>query len=239
MFVKSIEYVFRQICIVSLCYTKNSARMEKISAETEMTSVLFEAILIDNGIIPEVLHDPPKYVLHVTYPPNLEVDFGTMLLPKDVAVRPKIREWYTETDSYYVLVMTGMDEPWCENSTQFMYLYWCIGNIPETNISAGHVYAPYLGPRPRKDTGAHRYVFILYRQPEKLDFDLPNLYRDRNDVRRTCFSTRKFWTHYNLTPTASNFYLSKYNETLPFPRTIRKSPSWILPTALPTIFSFM
>lgn len=66
MFIKSIEYIFRQICIVSLCYTKNSARMERISAETEMTSVLFEAILIDNGIIPEVLHDPPKYVLHVS-----------------------------------------------------------------------------------------------------------------------------------------------------------------------------
>lgn len=56
-------------------------------------------------------------MLQVTYPPNLEVDFGTMLLPKDVAVRPKIREWYTETDSYYVLVMTGEKAVCCDLET--------------------------------------------------------------------------------------------------------------------------
>jgi len=39
-----------------------------------------------------------------------------------------------------------------------------VGNIPEENIAKGEVLAEYVGPAPPKNTGKHRYVFLLYKQ---------------------------------------------------------------------------
>lgn len=44
------------------------------------------------------------------------------------------------------------------------FRHWIVGNIPEENVAKGEVLAEYVGPAPPKDTGKHRYVFLLYKQ---------------------------------------------------------------------------
>lgn len=44
------------------------------------------------------------------------------------------------------------------------FRHWLVGNIPEENIAKGEILAEYVGPAPPKNTGKHRYVFLLYKQ---------------------------------------------------------------------------
>lgn len=53
--------------------------------------------------------------------------------------------------------------------------HWLVGNILGGNISSGEVLSAYVGSGPPPDTGLHRYVFLVYKQPGKLSFDEPRL----------------------------------------------------------------
>lgn len=44
------------------------------------------------------------------------------------------------------------------------FRHWLVGNIPEENVAKGEVLAEYVGPAPPKNTGKHRYVFLIYKQ---------------------------------------------------------------------------
>jgi len=44
------------------------------------------------------------------------------------------------------------------------FRHWLVGNIPEENIAKGEILAEYVGPAPPKNTGKHRYVFLVYKQ---------------------------------------------------------------------------
>ena len=53
----------------------------------------------------------------------------------------------------------------------FVFFFYFRGNIPDGDIGKGDVICDYLQPFPIKGTGYHRYVFILYKQEKKLDFN--------------------------------------------------------------------
>lgn len=44
-------------------------------------------------------------------------------------------------------------------------------NIPNDDIAKGETIVPYLQPFPPKGIGYQRYIFILYKQNKKLNFD--------------------------------------------------------------------
>lgn len=49
--------------------------------------------------------------------------------------------------------------------------HWLVVNIPGNNVSEGEVLSGYIGSGPPQGTGIHRYVYILYKQPGKLQFN--------------------------------------------------------------------
>lgn len=53
--------------------------------------------------------------------------------------------------------------------------HWIVVNIPGNDISKGDTVAEYVGSGPPPDTGLHRYVFLVYKQQHKHDFDEPKL----------------------------------------------------------------
>lgn len=48
-------------------------------------------------------------------------------------------------------------------------------NIPGNDISKGDTVIEYVGAGPPPDTDLHRYVFLVYKQQHKHDFDEPIL----------------------------------------------------------------
>src|SRR5690349_17739290 len=72
-----------------------------------------------------------------------------------------------------------------------------VGNIPGSDIEKGEVLSAYIGSGPPPDTGLHRYVFLIYKQPGKLSFDEPRL-TNRSGDNRGCFQIQKFAEKYGL-----------------------------------------
>lgn len=73
----------------------------------------------------------------------------------------------------------------------------------------------YIGAGPPKDTGLHRYVFLLYAYPKRIDFTEKVLSNTSPDGRAN-FSIRKFAEKYNLgKPIAGNFFVAEFDSYVP------------------------
>lgn len=86
-------------------------------------------------------------------------------------------------------------------------------NIPNADLNKGEVLAQFLSSGPGKDSGLHRYTFLLYKQPGKIVFEEKKIPDTTRDGRRH-FSAKKFADKYGFesAPVAGNFYLAQWDE---------------------------
>lgn len=72
-----------------------------------------------------------------------------------------------------------------------------------------------VGAVPRKNTGLHRYVFLLFEQKGGRR-EFKETFITSRDATRTRFSVREFMARYHFTqPVAVNFFYAKYDESVP------------------------
>ncbi|XP_072154799.1 protein D3 isoform X1 [Bemisia tabaci] len=177
------------------------------------TDATIRADLIRNGIIPEFIIKPPKYEAFITFHGSIEPDMGNILRPEQVRWAPHAIEFKFKPNSYYCIVMTGLDEPSKAMPTKREFLHWIVGNMPEDNLAIAEHIAEYYPVLPKKDTGLHRYLLLVYEQKKKIDFKEFRL-TCRNDWGRAKWSSRKFADKYKLgEPYAVNFFYSEYTAT--------------------------
>ncbi|XP_072154759.1 protein D1 isoform X2 [Bemisia tabaci] len=168
--------------------------------------------LIRNEIIPEFFHTPPRYEAFVTYYNATEPDMGNNLRPEQVRFVPDAVTYRYKPESYYCIVMTGLDEPSKAAPTKREFLHWIVGNIIADNLITGEEIAEYYPVLPKKDSGLHRYLFLVFEQKGKVDFK-EFLLTNRNDWGRANWSSRKFSEEYSLgEPYAVNFFYSEYTD---------------------------
>lgn len=67
------------------------------------------------------------------------------------------------------------DAPSRAKPTRREWRHWLVGNVPGSDLAKGDSLTQYVGSGPPKDTGLHRYVFLLYKQPGKIDFKEPRV----------------------------------------------------------------
>ncbi|XP_076630041.1 protein D2 isoform X3 [Colletes latitarsis] len=167
-----------------------------------------------HGVVPDVVDKVPQNVLSVTYPNNLSVEIGKVLTPTQVKDQPTVT-WTAEANAFYTLCMTDPDAPSRKTPTFREWHHWLVGNIPGSDVSKGEVLSEYIGSGPPQDTGLHRYVFLLYKQPGKLTFDEKRL-TNRSGDDRAKFSIKKFAAKYNLgDPIAGNMYQAEFDDYVP------------------------
>lgn len=115
----------------------------------------------------------------------------------------------------YFCIQSDPDAPSREQPTYREWHHWLVGNIPGNEIPKGEVLSDYIGSGPPQGTGLHRYVFLLYKQPEKLSFDEKRL-TNRSGDGRGKFSIKKFAEKYKLgEPIAGNFYQASWDDYVP------------------------
>ncbi|PSN44282.1 OV-16 antigen [Blattella germanica] len=51
--------------------------------------------------------------------------------------------------------------------------HWLVGNILGDKINNGEVLTEYVGAGPLNGTGLHRYVFVVFKQPGKINYTEP------------------------------------------------------------------
>ncbi|KAJ9580128.1 hypothetical protein L9F63_004201, partial [Diploptera punctata] len=201
---KGIKYKFLTAGTVILSgYTVN---MDDSNVKAKMEA---------NEIIPDVIDVAPTEVLQVKYG-SLKVNMGNELTPTQVKDIPEVT-WKVEDGAYYLLCMTDPDAPSRDNPIRREFRHWLVGNIPGNKLNEGETLTEYVGSGPPKDTGLHRYIFLLYKQPGKITYDEPRI-----SNRDTCNKERyrAFAQKYNLgNPVAGNFYQAQYDDYVPNMRT--------------------
>ncbi|GBP43022.1 Phosphatidylethanolamine-binding protein homolog F40A3.3 [Eumeta japonica] len=167
-----------------------------------------------HGVVPDVVAKAPSALVTVKFPSGVSVNEGNELTPTQVKDTPTVT-WDAEDDQFYTLAMTDPDAPSRKEPKFREWHHWLVGNIPGSNVSAGETLSAYVGSGPPSGTGLHRYVYLVYKQPGKLQFDEPRLPNTSGDNRGK-FSISAFAKKYNLgDPIAGNFYQAEYDDYVP------------------------
>lgn len=108
--------------------------------------------------------------IKVTYPSGIAVNLGNSLSPAEVSSQPNL-EWEARPNIYYTVIMIDPDSPSRRDPKFREWNHWLVVNIPGKDIAMGNILIDYIPPGPPKGTGLHRYIFLVFSQVEKIDYD--------------------------------------------------------------------
>jgi len=126
-----------------------------------MTQAQYKA----NGLIPELLDQPPKKPMKIEYGDGriLQKNTGVEYTPTQVRLQPNV-SWPDMKDGrYYTIIMIDPDMPSRATpvAEKTQVLHWLMVNIPGRGVGGKHL-APYIGSGPPPKTGIHRYNFFVF-----------------------------------------------------------------------------
>ena len=104
----------------------------------------------------------------------MTANLGNELTPTQVKDKPTLK-WNADEDEYYTIILSDPDAPSRANPAIREVRHWYVVNIPGSNVDEGETLFDFIGSGPPKDTGLHRYVFVVFKQPRKLEFDEPRV----------------------------------------------------------------
>ncbi|CAG2118417.1 unnamed protein product [Medioppia subpectinata] len=166
-----------------------------------------------DGIVPDVIDSVPKGKITVKYTPGLEVKYGNELTPTQVKVQPVV-EWPADKDSYYTLAMVDPDAPSRKDPMFGQYKHWLVINIAGSDVTKGKSLAEYKGSGPPKDTGLHRYIFLVYKQPGIINTTEKTVATD-SLTGRPFFKVRDYAKTNRLgQPVAINYFQAQFDGSL-------------------------
>lgn len=167
------------------------------------------------------------------YANKAEANLGSELTPTQTKDVPTLK-WDAEKDAYYTVLMVDPDAP--SRSKPFVQVrHWLVMNVPGDEVEKGETIAEYAGSGPPEGTGLHRYIFLVYKQPNgkithnehhttnrcvrffefhlmcKIQLFLSLPYRSIEH--RFDTNARQFAEKYNLgVPEFGNFYQAQYDD---------------------------
>lgn len=114
----------------------------------------------------------PRLPMQILFNTNEEyqspVYYGNTIKPREATEAPEV-QYEAADDTLWTLILTNLDGNLHVRKSE--YVHWCVSNIPGNNLEKGETLVQYLQPIPPKGTGYHRYVFVLYKQEKKVDYD--------------------------------------------------------------------
>lgn len=166
-----------------------------------------------HGIIPEIIDSKPAALVNVVYPCGVTVELGKELTPTQVKDQPEVT-FDAEDDAFYTLLMIDPDVP----AEYRDVCHWLVINIPGSNVAQGQTVIEYVGSGPKEDSGLHRYIFLVFKQSDKITTDL--FVTKTSQEKRGKVKTRDYIAKYNLgAPIAGNLFKAQYDDYVP---TVRK-----------------
>ncbi|XP_036367920.1 protein D2-like [Octopus sinensis] len=168
-----------------------------------------------HGLVNRIVDRLPSKQLLVRYN-NVEIEPGMTITPSQSRNPPQIL-FDSHPREYYTLIMNDPDSP-SRNDPKFSeFNHWLVVNIREGDVSKGETMSEYVGPLPAKGSGHHRYVFMLYKQPNgRMDF--PGLKKLTNNSAegRPNHRMRDFARKYYLQDAIyGNFFQAEWDESVP------------------------
>lgn len=161
-------------------------------------------------VVPDVIDEAPPKAVSVVYENGAKVNFGNELTPTEVKSKPSVK-WEAQQNVYHAIVMVDPDAPSREDPKLGPVNHWLVVNIVGNDVSTGDEIAAYVSSGPPEGSGLHRYVFLVYQQPKKLEVDEPR--SSATSVKsRFRFNLQKFAEKYGLGKAiAGNFYQAQWD----------------------------
>jgi len=158
-------------------------------------------------VFPDVVDEfMPTVEMKVSFPKG-DVKDGNVFSASDLHyVEPDVSWPSHDKNGLYTLVKVDPDAP-SKGAHPGAWRHWLVVNIPGKDVSKGEVITPYMGPQPPKDSGLHRYVFLLYKQNDRIT--PPAL--DNSGHHRGGWQVKSFAKDNDLgTPIGAAFYQAEY-----------------------------
>ncbi|XP_053210745.1 protein D2-like [Panonychus citri] len=145
--------------------------------------------------------------IRVTYG-NKQVSCGTFLSVTETMLPPSI-DFVADSSKNYTFLMLDPDVPSSLSPLARSFVHWVIIDIPGDKIASGKEVKFYISPGPPPGSGAHRYVFLIYQQPDG------NMEMGLVPLQRTNFNVSQYAKERNLSgPTAGNYFLETTTPSL-------------------------
>ncbi|XP_076856103.1 large ribosomal subunit protein mL38 isoform X2 [Brachyhypopomus gauderio] len=157
----------------------------------------------------------PRVMLRVAYGDDSSamVHYGNRLSPSQASRAPHIN-FEAEDNSLWTLLLTSPDEHLQDNEQE--YVHWLVGNIPGNAVHSGQEVCNYIAPFPAKGTGYHRYIFILFKQEDIIDFSSDVLPSPCHSLKQRSFKTLEFYRKHEdlFTPAGLAFFQCQWDSSV-------------------------
>ncbi|XP_034026765.1 phosphatidylethanolamine-binding protein 1 [Thalassophryne amazonica] len=162
------------------------------------------------------VEEKPARPLDVKYGLVTIDELGKVLTPTQVQNRPTSIDWEgCDSSKLYTLALTDPDAPSRRNPKFREWHHFLVVNMKGNDVSTGCVMSDYVGSGPPKDTGLHRYVWLVYEQSGSLSCTEPAL-SNRSGDNRGRFQIKSFRKKYNLgDPVAGTCYQAEWDDYVP------------------------
>lgn len=171
-----------------------------------------ENAFVHHGVVPDVIDAAPEKEMQIEYSSGVKVLLGNELTPTQTQNQPHLVSWPAEKGALYTVTMVDPDALSRQNPVLAQYTHLLVGNVPGNEIGKGTALFEYMGPAPPQDTGLHRYVWLVYKQPAHIDFKQATVPKGLSE-NRPHFSVKKFAAKWNLgSPIAGNFFQAKHEQ---------------------------
>ncbi|XP_075034634.1 phosphatidylethanolamine-binding protein 1-like [Mixophyes fleayi] len=161
------------------------------------------------------VEEKPASLLTLIYG-NLRIDkMGQIVKPCQLKEKPIVEWGYVDPKKLYTIVFTDPDVPSRVDCHSGQWHHYIAVNVKGNDLSTGCTLTEYVGLGAGKDTGLHRYTWLVYEQTTPLKCDEPIL-GNRSAEKRAHFNVANFRKKYKLSaPVAGICFLAEWDESVP------------------------
>jgi len=149
----------------------------------------------------------PGVNLQVKHADTTSIFRGHFLESMKVREKPSIK-YEGKQDSFYTLMLVDPDIP-LKTVMHDAWNHYMVVNVPGNAVEQGQVLADWIPPSPPKETGIHRYIWLLLEQPGKTTFT--ETARPSSDFNRV-FRFDEFISKYKLKPVGLCFHRTQFDQ---------------------------
>lgn len=115
----------------------------------------------------------------------------------------------TSVTTTYTLLLIDPDAPTPDDPKFAYWRHWVVSTIPAnaSGAASGKTLTEYLGPGPKDDSRPHRYLFLLYREPEGLKALTKEDVGGEEFVQRRSFAAKEWVQKHGLELVGVNWML--------------------------------
>lgn len=168
---------------------------------SQLLASLKSASLLPSKLIPADFN--PSYNLTITFPSKSPSN-GSLVRASAVAEKPSISisplsPNQPKTNPSLTLLLLDPDAPTPDDPKFAFWRHWVITSIPgdAQEVSEGKELTRYLAPGPKDESGPHRYLFLLFREPEGFEVERGDV-GGEEFVERRSFPAGEFVEKYGL-----------------------------------------